>query len=137
MMGAEAPETCWATQKRQVMNLWNCCIQLVNLFELYDDARTCQRQMHNNVFVSFTSYKDRGLVIIELVLYNPCVLCHLSFVIKEYCTFEEWIDIQHFFYRGYPVVFNIQSKQIVYSCCCCSHKQQHSKCTRICIASQH
>jgi hypothetical protein len=34
MMGVEAPETCWATHKRQVLNLWNCCIWLVNLFEL-------------------------------------------------------------------------------------------------------
>jgi len=33
--------------KRQVINLYNCCIWLVNLFELYDDAQTCQRQMHN------------------------------------------------------------------------------------------
>jgi hypothetical protein len=30
--------------KRQVINLRNCCIWLVNLFELYDDAGTCQRQ---------------------------------------------------------------------------------------------
>jgi hypothetical protein len=44
MMSVDAPETCWATHKRQVINLWNCCIWLVNLFELYDDARTCQRQ---------------------------------------------------------------------------------------------
>jgi len=29
----EAPETCWATHKRQVINLWNCCILLVDLFE--------------------------------------------------------------------------------------------------------
>jgi hypothetical protein len=34
MMDVEASETCWATQKRQVINLWNCCILLVNLFEL-------------------------------------------------------------------------------------------------------
>jgi len=34
MMGVEAPETCWATNKRQVINLWNFCIWLVNLFEL-------------------------------------------------------------------------------------------------------
>jgi hypothetical protein len=33
MMGGEAPETCWATYKRQVVNLWNCCILLVDLFE--------------------------------------------------------------------------------------------------------
>jgi len=35
MMGVEAPETCWATHKRQVINLWNCCIKWVNLFEQY------------------------------------------------------------------------------------------------------
>jgi hypothetical protein len=35
MMGVEASETCWATHKCQVMNLRNCCIWLVNLFETY------------------------------------------------------------------------------------------------------
>jgi len=50
MMGAEAPETCWATHKRQVLNLWNCCILLVDLFESYDDARTCERQTCDNVW---------------------------------------------------------------------------------------
>jgi len=44
MMGREAPETCWATHKCQVINLWNCCILLDDLFESYDDARTCERQ---------------------------------------------------------------------------------------------
>jgi hypothetical protein len=43
-MGGETPETCWATHKRQVINLWNCCILLVELFESYDDAQTCERQ---------------------------------------------------------------------------------------------
>ena len=33
MIGGETPETCWATYKRQVINLWNCCILLVDLFE--------------------------------------------------------------------------------------------------------
>jgi len=33
-MGGEAPETCWTTHKRPVINLWNCCIWLVDLFEL-------------------------------------------------------------------------------------------------------
>ena len=34
--------------KRQVINLSNCCIWLVNLFELFDEARTfqCQRSMY-------------------------------------------------------------------------------------------
>jgi hypothetical protein len=45
MMGGEAPETCWATHKCQVINLWNCCILLVDLFESYDDARTCEHQI--------------------------------------------------------------------------------------------
>jgi hypothetical protein len=45
MTDGKAPETCWATHKRQVINLWNCCIELVDLFESYDDARTCERQM--------------------------------------------------------------------------------------------
>ena len=45
MIGGEAPETCWATHKRQVVNLWNCCILLVDLFESYDDARTCERHI--------------------------------------------------------------------------------------------
>ena len=45
MMGGEMPETCWATHKRQVIKLWNCCILLVELFESYDDARTCEHQI--------------------------------------------------------------------------------------------
>jgi hypothetical protein len=32
-MGGEAPETCWATHKRQVIKVWNCCILLVDLFQ--------------------------------------------------------------------------------------------------------
>ena len=30
IMGGEGTETCWATHKPQVINLWNCCILLVN-----------------------------------------------------------------------------------------------------------
>jgi len=47
MMGGKTPETCWATHKHQVINLWNCCILLVDLFESYDDERTCERQTEN------------------------------------------------------------------------------------------
>jgi hypothetical protein len=39
MMGGETPETCWATHKRQAINLWNCCILLVELFESNDITR--------------------------------------------------------------------------------------------------
>jgi hypothetical protein len=49
MMGGEKPETCWATYKCQVINFWNCCILLVELFESYDDARTRELQKHRNL----------------------------------------------------------------------------------------
>jgi len=38
MMGVEAPETCWPTQKRQAKNLWNYWFWLFNLFEI---LQTC------------------------------------------------------------------------------------------------
>ena len=34
MMGVKTPETCWAIHKRQVINLRNCYIYLVDLFEI-------------------------------------------------------------------------------------------------------
>ena len=34
MMGMRTPETCWAVHEHQVINLRNCCIWLVNLFEI-------------------------------------------------------------------------------------------------------
>jgi hypothetical protein len=55
----QTPETYWATHKRQVINVWNCCIFLVKLFKSYDDARTCEGQiffissMRSLVFIFF------------------------------------------------------------------------------------
>ena len=40
MTGVRTSDPCWAVHKRQVINLRNCCIWLVDLLELYDDART-------------------------------------------------------------------------------------------------
>ena len=42
MMDVMTSETCWAVSKRQVINGRDCCIWLVDLFELYDDAQTCK-----------------------------------------------------------------------------------------------
>jgi hypothetical protein len=56
MMGVRTPETCSAVHKRQVINLRNCCIWLVDLFEMYDDARTCKFKNLLYVRISF-SYK--------------------------------------------------------------------------------
>jgi len=41
--------------KRQVINLQNFCIWLVNLFELYDDAQTCQCQKLTDIMKTFSS----------------------------------------------------------------------------------
>jgi len=72
MMGGEAPETCWATHKRQVINLWNCCILLVDLFESYDDARTCKRKMRFVLFCRVNFCYD-----------SHCTSINSS---KEYCS---------------------------------------------------
>jgi hypothetical protein len=37
MMGVRMPETCRAVHKRQVINFRNCCICLVDLYELLVD----------------------------------------------------------------------------------------------------
>ena len=40
MMGVRTPETCSAVHERQVINLRNCCILLVDLFELLPTFET-------------------------------------------------------------------------------------------------
>ena len=49
MMGRETTEACWATHKRQAINLWNCCILLVDSFESYDNEWTCESQTENSI----------------------------------------------------------------------------------------
>jgi hypothetical protein len=64
--------------KRQVINLRNCCNWLVNLFELYDDARTGQRQ------INFCIYKRPDhLPILSQV--NP-VFATPSKLLKIHCN---------------------------------------------------
>jgi hypothetical protein len=73
MMGGEAPEACWATHKRQVINLWSCCFLLVDLLESYDDARTCKRQ-------KYTQY----IVINQTIFSMVAINCLESFYIQMY-----------------------------------------------------
>ena len=47
MMGEEMPEICWATHKRQVINLRKCCIWLVDLFEII--ARFWKNEIWENM----------------------------------------------------------------------------------------
>jgi hypothetical protein len=75
-MGVETPEACWATHKRQVINLWNCCIWLVNLFESYDDARSCQHQTY----------------VCTWIFCFLLTLCKLCLLIKTHVV---WIDSSH------------------------------------------
>jgi hypothetical protein len=42
MMGAKTPETCGAVNKRQANKLGKLLHLVGDLFELYDDARTCK-----------------------------------------------------------------------------------------------
>jgi len=51
MMGVEAPKTCWATHKRQVINLWKCCIWLVNLFELLTEMLKSKKDEGKEIFL--------------------------------------------------------------------------------------
>jgi hypothetical protein len=67
MMGVEAPKTCWATHKRQVINLWNCCIWSVNLFESFDDARTCKGQMRGLAKVKWNRDSKLFGAVLEIV----------------------------------------------------------------------
>jgi hypothetical protein len=80
MMGGETPETCWATHRRQVINLWNCCILLVELFESYDDARTCERQMRFTVGVNVDNKQDS--VSVYSVQSNCCYWFNIIIVAK-------------------------------------------------------
>jgi len=71
IMGGEAPETCWATYKRQVINSQNCRVLLVDLFESYDDARSCERQSWLTIFktihISQLHHKDSVGTVLRVV----------------------------------------------------------------------
>jgi len=62
VMGGETPETCWATHKRQVINLWNCCILLVELFQSYDESRTYERR--TSYLIYFHLHASVGIMFI-------------------------------------------------------------------------
>ena len=66
MMGGETPETCWATYKRQVINLWKCCILLVELFELHFTT------LHSSFFTSqpFWTFRHHPSKTLPLFTYN-------------------------------------------------------------------
>jgi hypothetical protein len=69
--GVVSAETWWATHKRQVINLWNSCILLVDLFETYGDARTCERQIQLYVFI----WLENLYIYIYIYIYIIVLLC--------------------------------------------------------------
>jgi len=54
MMGGETPNTCWATYKRRVINLWNCCILFVDLFQ--SNCSTTSSFLDSEFLTLATSY---------------------------------------------------------------------------------
>ena len=65
MMGGETSETCWAAYELGVINLWICCISLVDSFETYNDAWTCKHQISlwclSEIFL-FLRRKERDMI---------------------------------------------------------------------------
>jgi len=64
MMGARMPETCWAVHKHQVINLRNCCIYLVDWFELLRDIILLFR------FTCLIKASDIGIELTSLLLWT-------------------------------------------------------------------
>jgi len=80
--------------RSQVVDLWSCCIWLVNLFELYDDARTCQRQTEYRLRVLSLTKGQKSEVLIKnfvpkSIKYNKLYnlffnnLDYIRFVLKQ------------------------------------------------------
>jgi hypothetical protein len=66
MMGVETPETYWATHKRQVINLWKCCIWLViylNCMMMHGPAKVnptyFSRRCNFVMYCSYNKYIQR------------------------------------------------------------------------------
>ena len=103
MMDGEAPETCWAIHKRQVMNLWNCCILLVDLFQSYDDARTCERQ---TTTAGYSEGKISRFVFqaMSAILLHPIFLCrHHCTLIYPYADPASSVAVENFVWNIFPI----------------------------------
>jgi len=77
-MGMRMPETCWAVFKRQVINLWNCCIWLVDSFE-------CM-MIHGLASPKFTGNSIQLLLCKTACLQSAFLHYHHSF-------FEKWMPL--------------------------------------------
>jgi hypothetical protein len=58
MMGMRMPETCWAVSKQQAINLWSCCILLVDSVETRTECplSQCGRSHH---WTSYTKETEK------------------------------------------------------------------------------
>jgi hypothetical protein len=88
MIGRKAPETCWASHKRQVINLRNCCILLVDLFESL--AKWYVGVGTEFVLLSWRSnggfFSSRQSIIKTSQLHNLLFRTHVNFIFPAYPT---------------------------------------------------
>ena len=99
MMGAEAPGTCRATHKLQVINLESCWILLVNLFELSFGNLLPSDHIF---FISFSMLR-RYYFKIQLNPLNAELnpICHLLVLLRD-LTFMGPCIVSIFQYTGCP-----------------------------------
>jgi len=106
MMGGEASKTCWATHKCQVINLWNCCILLVDLFEL--NYCSLRNSHHMGVWVNhWLATEWHGTPVLSMLItasyFRVCGVLHLFKISRKgpsnskykYCTYKSTERCHH------------------------------------------
>jgi hypothetical protein len=99
MMGVETPETCWAVHrsKRQVMNLRNCCICLVDLFEtiiIFNTyiSTTVTMFTRKGLNVRLKVYCLSCFLFLSLHLQFPIFLINLLFL-YDFSSFSHYLSL--------------------------------------------
>jgi hypothetical protein len=110
MMGEKEPETCWATHKRQVINLWKSCILLVSLFKFYFCSLSLvyltssyQQQMScSEKLVGTMNWEVYGRVLVCFVPLSICPLASSYVCGKERNPYVALRQISSVLYQGIP-----------------------------------
>jgi hypothetical protein len=145
MIGVEAPETCWATHKRQVMKWWNCCIVLVDLLELKFRLDMCRNLLFRWQTISFwkrsllhgTNYQKRKqhkrfffhTAWLELAnsskeyLWGTDMKREFSLRLKPHVFIKVCrVELKFRPCKVVSSILNVFEPGTVPSCCCCSYE---------------